>query len=134
MRSVGRRVRHLLAALIVSSLVLLGTRYAQLSVAEVYEKADFVGLLPISEARLLGSGEGSCGELYTGQVIEQFKGAPVAEVEFGHARGFWFGAEYLLFLTKPGRIHRALLSTNSISEGVPNEPPVGRTMLPSRKS
>jgi len=98
--------------------LLLGTTYSQLTVKELYFNADFVGLLQITEASILGAGDDTCGALYTGKIIDQFKGDPKTTIKFGHDQGLWFGAEYLVFLKEPGQIHRSLRSTNSVLERI----------------
>ena len=92
------------------------TTFSRLPIDELYEYSDFVGLVELFEGNTLGIGQESCGALYTGHVISQFKGENQKSIVFGHYYGFEIGRKYLLFLSKPGQEKRFLNSTNSFSE------------------
>jgi len=89
------------------------TTMPRLEISELWENAAAVVLVQVMEGRLLCDGD--CGAIYTGRVVERFKGLPKSTIQFGHQGGFAIGAQYLLFLTDPGKTYSPLMSDNSIS-------------------
>jgi len=89
------------------------TTIAPVPIGSLYENADIVAAVVITNGKLVEAHEGLCGALYEGKTIKGFKGAADNDVIlFGHYIKYEVGGTYLVFLTKPGSTFRALGSTN----------------------
>ena len=95
------------------SLSVGATTLPKIPVAELFKEADMVAIVQVVDGQVLGELEESCGAKYKARVIRGFKGAETGYIYFGHFHGYEIGGRYLLFLTKPDRDYRPLMSTNS---------------------
>ena len=108
--------RKLAVATALMSLMSLasGTTLPPVPIEELFREADYVLVVEITDGRTLEPAGYKCGAIYTGRVIESIKGEGDT-VSFGHFHGYEIGSKYLVFLTKPDREYRPLMSTNSMA-------------------
>lgn len=107
--------RHIaLVALLCLMSIANGATLPPIHIDELFEKADYVLVVQISEGKTLESSGNQCGAIYTGKVVQKLKGG-ADSIAFGHFHGYEIGSTYLLFLTNPGTEFRPLASTNSVS-------------------
>jgi len=97
--------------------VAFATTIPKVPLAELFQKADVVALVQVTEGRTLGTGEETCGASYEAIVVAGLKGANVGStIKFGHNFGFEVGTQYILFLVKPDRPFDPKMSMNSEME------------------
>lgn len=93
------------------------TTLASVPLTELFQQADVVALVQVTQGQVLVVGEETCGARYEAQVLEGLKGAKQGStIKFGHLQGYKIGAKYLLFLLKSGRSYDPKMSTNAIME------------------
>ena len=101
-------------ALMLTLMMVSATTLAKIPIEQFFSEADYVAIVEVIQGRTLGGPSDNCGAIYTGHVIQGFKGIETGTIEFGHDRGREIGGRYLLFLTKSGRTYEQLMSTNSM--------------------
>lgn len=92
-----------------------------ISLDEIYRRADFVALVQVIEGKTiipLDDKVDDCSSKYKGRIIKRFKGEDTQDIEFGHFNGLMIGNRYLVFLTKPSKEYRNIISTDSLSVGI----------------
>jgi len=110
-------MRITLALLVVLiSQVAKATTLPQLTVAELYSKADVVAVVEIKSGAIIESGEYVCGANYKGKVVTPLKGdfKEGQIIGFGPFGGHKIGHQYLAFLTTKKNSYNPMTSTNSI--------------------
>ena len=104
-----------LVALGIAGSVAVATTLPPIPVSDLFKDADVVVVAEVVKGELIGSGEETCGAKYFAHVEESFKGSQKGStIEFGNFHGYQLGGRYVLFLTRPGRTHEPMTSTNSM--------------------
>ena len=104
-------------SIIFLSLKASATTLPQLSLDDLYDSAEFVGIILIEEGKLIRKEDQICASQYTANILESFKGQYRAgeQITFGPFSGKGIGQKYLLFLTKKEKQFKPMNSTNSMS-------------------
>jgi len=98
------------------------TTLPKVPMEELFAKADIVAIVEIKKGETIDIEQGSCGAVYEGMVVEEFKGKNKnINLEFGPYHGYEIGSKYLLFLNSPNKVYEPILSTNSVSVAAKQE-------------
>lgn len=108
---------YLLLGLLICTVTGYATTLASVPLTELFQQADVVVLVQVTQGQVLGVGEETCGARYEAVVLEGLKGMKKGTtIKFGHLHGYKIGNRYLLFLLKSGRSYDTKMSTNAIME------------------
>lgn len=89
------------------------TTLPSIAMEELFREADIVALVQVRTGETLESFGKPCGAKYKAVVVDGFKGAATGStIEFGYHYGSAIGSQYLVFLSKPGRVHEPEMTSN----------------------